>query len=357
MESIASPMQRRDWVGGFLAAIGLGMIACTAPAFLLWRRRALSEVLTRGNIAYTNRGPVEYSLAGKGPVILQLHGGCSGYDQSLAFSWDLHERGFQVLTPSRPGYVRTPLAVGAAPDQAADAMAGLLDELDIDRVCVMGTSGGGPTALQFALRHPHRVWGLVLQSAITQQFTEPRRSTHSLAGRIIFSKRPLRADFAAWVLQGVSRFFPGVLIRSLLRASDDLDHEKAKERLRTIINSRDDLAFFRRVAAMARPLSVRQIGLKNDLQQFACLPDYPLHTIACPTLVIHGRADGNVPFSHAERVVQSVSGAELDALDDCGHFIWAGPQAKQCSKRVFEFLSRHASTTALTGSSPCPRKP
>src|SRR5262249_21779045 len=105
----------------------------------------------------------EFAMAGTGPVILQIHGRASGYDQPLALSWDLHEAGFTVLTPSRPGYLRTPLTVGAIPEQAADALACLLDILGIDQVRLMGTSGGGPTALQFALRHPGRVRGLVLR--------------------------------------------------------------------------------------------------------------------------------------------------------------------------------------------------
>ena len=117
----------------------------------------------------------------------------TGYDQALALSWNLHQADLAVLTLSRPGYVRTPLATGPTPEQAADAAAGLLDVLGLDRVGVIGTSGGGPTALQFALRHPQRVWGLVLQSAVTQSFIEPRRSTHSLIGTICTSMPSCRS--------------------------------------------------------------------------------------------------------------------------------------------------------------------
>src|SRR5262249_28057908 len=105
-----------------LALAGLG-------AFVSWRQRALARVRSGSEIVETARGVVEFARAGTGPVILHFHGGASGYDQTLALSWDLHEAGFTLLTPSRPGYLRTPLATGAEPEQAADAVAALLDVL------------------------------------------------------------------------------------------------------------------------------------------------------------------------------------------------------------------------------------
>jgi pimeloyl-ACP methyl ester carboxylesterase len=265
----------------------------------------------------------------------------------LALSWDLHEAGFTVLTPSRPGYLRTPLTTGASPEQAADAMASLLDVLSIDQVCVMGTSGGGPTALQFALRHPERVWGLVLQAAISQRHVQPRRTTNSLIGRVLFTKSGTwLADFVVWGMHLLSRYWPTLLVRSLLNASDDLDRRKAEQRRSYVLRHPESLTFFRRVAASGMPLSLRQTGLWNDLHQFAHLPVYPLKQITCPTLVVHGRADGNVPLAHAELVARFVPNAELFALEDCGHFLWVGPGAGQAAGKVRAFLSRHAPPAA-----------
>ena len=333
------------YVWGMIAVL----IFIALTAFHLWRRRVLAEVLGSGELAETSKGPVEYSRVGAGSVILQLHGGAAGHDQTLALSWDLHEAGFTVLTPSRPGYVRTPLTTGATPEQAADAMAALLDVLGIERVCVMGTSGGGPTALQFALRHPSRVWGLVVQSAISQRFVEPRRSTHSLIGRVVFSRKKWLADFGAWGAHLVSRYWPGLLIRSLLHASDELPRAKAKERLSYVLRHPEQVTFFRRVAASGMPLSVRQTGLNNDLHQFANLPVYPLELVTCPTLVLHGRADGNVPLAHAEFVAGAVPNAEFFAMEDCGHFVWAGPGAARYCDQVRSFLSRHARPAGVDG--------
>jgi pimeloyl-ACP methyl ester carboxylesterase len=330
-------------MGFLVATLLVGFAVVVATRFLSWRRRVVAQVLRGGVVVETAKGPVEFAVAGRGPVILQLHGGASGYDQTLSLSWDLHKAGFTILTPSRPGYLRTPLSTGASPEQAADALASLLDVLKIDRVCVMGTSGGGPTALQFALRHPDRMWGLVLQAAISQHHVQPRRSTRSLVGRALFTRAgKWPADFVAWWVHVVARWWPALLVHSLLGASDDLDRSKARRRRSYILRHPEQVAFFRAVAASGMPLSARQTGLWNDLHQFAHLPVYPLAQITCPTLVAHGRADGNVPFSHAEFVVRSVPNAELCALGECGHFVWVGPGSEEAAARVRGFLVRNA---------------
>jgi pimeloyl-ACP methyl ester carboxylesterase len=211
----------------------------------------------------------------------------------------------------------------------------------------MGTSGGGPTALQFALRHPARVWGLVIQAAISQRHVQPRRSTNSLIGRVLFTRSgPWLADFAVWAMYLLSRYWPSLVVRTLLGASDDLDRSKAEQRRLYVMRDPESVAFFRRVAASGMPLSVRQTGLRNDLHQFADLPVYPLEQITCPTLVVHGRADGNVPLAHAEFVARLVPNAVLIGLEDCGHFIWVGPRAGEAAGKVTAFLRRHAPSAA-----------
>lgn len=49
----------------------------------------------------------------------------------------------KFIIPSRPGYLRTPLSVDRTPKEQAEALAALLDTLKIDKVAVVGGSGGG----------------------------------------------------------------------------------------------------------------------------------------------------------------------------------------------------------------------
>src|SRR5512146_3344767 len=97
-------------------------------------------------IANTACGAIEYTLLGKGPVVLVCHGTSSDCF-SRESSAPLLEAGFAVLTPSRPGYGRTPLNVGASAAQAAEAMIALLDCLGIKTCTVKAVSGGGPTGI------------------------------------------------------------------------------------------------------------------------------------------------------------------------------------------------------------------
>jgi pimeloyl-ACP methyl ester carboxylesterase len=73
----------------------------------------------KSQIAQTSKGRIEYTLLGSGPVVLVFHG-----TSSNCFSTDLAgplvEAGFSVLTPSRPGYGRTPLNVGKTAAQLAE---------------------------------------------------------------------------------------------------------------------------------------------------------------------------------------------------------------------------------------------
>src|SRR6266542_3539031 len=116
-------------------------------------------------IAYTSRGPIEYRLEGAGPVVVVLNGGHCSRHSRLS-----HERlageGFTVLTPSRPGYDATPSAVGRTAQQAAGALAVLLETLHIAAADLIGISAAGPTALAFAARYPKRTRKLILESAV-----------------------------------------------------------------------------------------------------------------------------------------------------------------------------------------------
>src|SRR4051794_19273745 len=71
-----------------LGALVIAFAVACLGAFVSWKRRLLAQILRGSEIAETARGPVEFARIGTGPVILQLHGGATGYDQTLALSWD-----------------------------------------------------------------------------------------------------------------------------------------------------------------------------------------------------------------------------------------------------------------------------
>src|SRR5262245_59758532 len=125
-------------------------------------RRRRAELHAVGQLVHTRVGTVEYSEAGSGSPILYFHGGPGGSEQ-LHLLDSLVTQGFRVIGWSRPGYLRTPLATGRTLAEQADAAAALLDELDLPAVVAYAISGGGPSAIEFARRHPSRTTGLVLE--------------------------------------------------------------------------------------------------------------------------------------------------------------------------------------------------
>jgi pimeloyl-ACP methyl ester carboxylesterase len=98
----------------------------------------------KSQIAQTLKGPIEYTRLGSRPAVLVCHGTSSNCF-SIELADPLMEAGFNVLTPSRPGYGRTPLKVGLSAAQAAEALVTYLDSLQIPSCAVIGISGGGPT--------------------------------------------------------------------------------------------------------------------------------------------------------------------------------------------------------------------
>lgn len=80
-------------------------------------------------IVETARGAVEFARRGEPPYVVLLHGTPGGPASILGEPFEA--AGFGTITPSRPGYLRTPLATGRTFAEQADAVAALLDALAI----------------------------------------------------------------------------------------------------------------------------------------------------------------------------------------------------------------------------------
>ncbi|MGH7763313.1 MAG: alpha/beta fold hydrolase [Candidatus Dormibacteraceae bacterium] len=65
--------------------------------------------------------------------------------------------GVRYLMADRPGYGGSSRKPGRGLADITDDLVALLDDFGLDRVPVMGTSGGGPHALAIGARHPDRI--------------------------------------------------------------------------------------------------------------------------------------------------------------------------------------------------------
>ena len=268
-------------------------------------------------IAKTVLGPIEYRLEGKGPPIMVLNGGHCSRDTRLSHE-RLTEHGFSVLTPSRPGYDSTPSEVGKNAQAAADALAALLDTLQITTVDVIGISAAGPTALAFVQRHPGRTRKLVLESAMTTDWDErtKRRS------RLGFG----RAEKVTWAfIHLMLKLFPTVIIKALLHDLSVLNVDEVLTRM-----SEDDLYFIKRMLQTSRSGT----GFMNDIEHKVD----NLASITAPVLVMYSPNDQTVSPKNAQRVADEVTNSELYAVPSDTHLIWIGPSANEVWQKRLSFL-------------------
>lgn len=276
----------------------------------------------KSQIANTARGAIEYTWLGKGPVILVSHGTSSNCF-SVEGSEPLLKAGFSVLTPSRPGYGRTPLNTGVSAAQGAEAMVALLDTLNIETCVVKAISGGGPTGIALAANHPERVRRLALLEAITRP--EGRADESAYQSQKSFYG-PLHGLF--WNMLGlISRLSPAGMARQTMMIFSSHDPEDVFKQL----TPKDIEA----ICHFYQNHSSRR-GAVNDLAHI--VGSELLQKIRAQTLVVHSREDKSVPFDHAEWALAHIPHAELCESGATGHFYWVGPDYPRISQKLVSFF-------------------
>jgi len=297
------------------------------------RDRAVSSG-ERSAIAHTACGPIEYAEQGEGPVVLAMHGTPGGYDQISALGSEVSAAGFRIVGWSRPGYLRTPISAGRTIEEQADAGARLLDALGHDRVAIYGASGGGPSAIQFALRHPDRVWALVLECAISGRFVVPRA--------VVISYWLLYYNAILGLQRRLIKNRRRSAIKMFVAGDGSLDPKEVERMIDTVSTDPDRLRILDQLVAVMMPPSHRRIGTENDMRQFGAIEPMELERINCPSLIIHGTADADVPFSHGEHSARSIPGAEFYPIRGGVHLLWITDEAPQIRDRKIAFLQQHS---------------
>lgn len=293
-----------------------------------WRDARREQLAQASTVVETACGPMEFQCRGAAPWVLFLHGTPGGYDQRLA-SDPLIDAGFGMITVSRPGYLRTPLATGRTIAGQADACAALLDVLEVDQVVVHGASGGGPSAIQFAARHGARACGLMLSCAISATY---RAEVPAWLLPVVMSPAVMRLQ--GWMLQR----FPEATTRTMLKTESTFDAPQRARAAAAIAASPDGLALIRELIDSATPMEDRRAGMVNDLAEFAAIDSLPLESVACPAFIAHGAADGDVPFEHGENASRRIPDARLHRMDNGWHLLWLSDGADDMLREQVAFV-------------------
>ena len=107
------------------------------------------------------RDTLAYEDAGKGPVVVLLHGFAE--DSTVWKHQVAHlSAHYRVIAPDWPGSGLSPLGTPPSMEHFATLLHGLLAHASIERCCVIGHSMGGYAALAFAEAYPGLLAGLGL---------------------------------------------------------------------------------------------------------------------------------------------------------------------------------------------------
>jgi 2-hydroxy-6-oxonona-2,4-dienedioate hydrolase len=292
-----------QWIFGFALLLVLPVAAAGYSSYRRDVAAARARVSAGSQMLATRCGPVEYARLGDGPPILVLHGASGGWDQGLACARGLIAHGFQLIAPSRFGYLRTPLPADPSPEAEADAWAALLDALKIPSLPVIGFSAGAAPAVQLALRHPARVSHLVLMVPGAGGLYAGRAA----APPRLALEAMYRFDFAMWLIMRLAPRFmyrlvgvPPSLIPVLTVA------EKAQ--LDEVVDA-------------LLPAAPRRLGLLNEAKTQRPGREYVLERVSAPTLLISAADDVYQTLPVARHAAKIIRHSRLIEFKTGGHLL------------------------------------
>ncbi len=318
-----------------------------------WVQAQAATLAAASSVAATRAGPVEYIRRGTGPVVLCMHGAPGGFDQSLLICGDLVARGYTVIGVSRPGSLRTPLSTGSTAEAQADAVIALLDALGIPQAAILGFSAGSIVAFQAAVRHPQRVWALVMEGVGAQTADTP---SYDLL-RLVLGDRDVIAagDAAAWALYQANRLDPAAMPAQVLPEDTALPPAELAQRIAFVQQTPAQLAFNSAFVDTLFPPSLRIAGFLNDIRTNDAIDPWDIYIamgqlqgLQVPTAVVQAVADSNGNYGEAQKIAARIPGARLISVGFSGHFVWLGPQTDLWQAELAAFLR-----TAVQCAPPC----
>jgi pimeloyl-ACP methyl ester carboxylesterase len=259
--------------------------------------------LTIGNLQI-NGINISYRRAGNGPPLMFIHGGA---EDSRTWTPQLKALSdeFTVIAWDEPGAGKS----SDVPDNFelsdyADCFAGLITQLDLAPVHLVGLSWGSTVSLELYRRHPHLVRTMILAGGYAGwKGSLGEEEAHA---RLAEARKKLSAPDNQFdpTLPGLFAGDPPTKFVPLLNA----------------------------MAADVRPRSLQtvlEIMGKTDL-------NHVLPTINVPTLLLWGELDVRSPLRIAKEFELKIPNARLVVIPDCGHVVnLQAPEAFNEAVRYF----------------------
>ena len=247
--------------------------------------------------------PVElfYEDIGSGSPVVLIHGWPLTHAMWEYQLYPLTHNGHRVISYDRRGFgFSSKPAEGYDYDTLADDLRGLMDELDLHNVTLVGFSMGGGEVARYMSRHGgHRVARVAFISAVTPWLVKGPDNKDGVE-RKVFAKmyEDVQNDRFEFLGNFGKLFFGESTLKSPV--------------------SKDTLYWGQMMASMASPIATMKCIESFSLTDFR----QDLAAIHVPTLIIHGKADKVVPYEASSKwAAAMLPHAECKIYDDGSHAI------------------------------------
>lgn len=259
-----------------------------------------------------------YERHGSGEPLLFVSG-LGGHVAEVPHLVESYSRELELIAFDGRGCGRSQVPDGAySITEYADDAAALLDSLDVPAAFVYGSSMGGMIAQELALRHPHRVRGLILGCTTGGAIRGVRPSSETVQRMV--HNQSLTGDEAAlagWRLGYTEQYI-----------TEHFDELTARSRVTSQYGTPRE-SYLRQILAAAQ----------HDTWD-------RLHEIACPVLILHGADDVMIPVGNAHLLKERMPHAELHVLEGFGHGY--NLEARSIADPlVLNFVRQHAATESV----------
>ena len=278
----------------------------------------MTEVTASSGLLSSTQVHVEDSGGSGRPVVL-IHGWPLSAESWSEQVGPLSAAGYRVVAYDRRGFGRSDKpSKGYDYDTLADDLDGVLSELDLTDVTLVGFSMGGGEVARYVSRHGQdRLRSVVFAAAVPPYMLQGDDNPEG----------PLTEEAAGEMTQGLesdrTTFFDG-FTKDFFSVDGDLKvTEEQRQEAIALCHQSDQKA------ALGCMEAFGTTDFRDDLPK-----------VTVPTLVIHGAGDGTVPFEGSgKRTHEAIAGSELVVVPDAPHGFNVS-HADEFNQALLSFLQR-----------------
>tara|TARA_B100000029_G_scaffold116609_1_gene109511 strand:- start:708 stop:1586 length:879 start_codon:yes stop_codon:yes gene_type:complete len=287
---------------------------------------------------HVNNIKLFYQSVGVGTTIVFIHGGYGGASSSVLPRKEPWIEGFKaqynVIT-----YDRRSAGKSSYPSSAhnmgvfVDDLKGLIDELSINKLFLIGSSAGGPVAIEYCLRYPDSLSGLILANTSARIWSHNGRVKHVEELRRRYALLQSVGPKKTYDLLNIdSETTPFYLLNQIpnppsTEVAGQLMERQARIRaLKNLLTKEERIRYYNgELLNLASYLDLDMTDL--------------LKNIKVPTLVIHGDADTQVPYHLGVEMARHIDGSLLHTVAGAGHSIMQWEAAAEQIKTFCDELN------------------